>query len=110
MGLVAFSLCNIWFALETSDEEKSVFSPVTVNNPTLLKAAGVAFLFTVLATELRITNTILDTVNLAADQWAIAFVVSLAVIVIAEVKKLLKIRTTALPALASTESPASAAA
>ena len=23
MGLVAFSLCNIWFALETADEEPS---------------------------------------------------------------------------------------
>jgi len=44
------------------------------------------------------------------EQWLIAFVVSLAVIVIAEVKKLLKIRTTTLPALATTESPASAAA
>ena len=73
-----------------------MFSPVTVNNPTLLKAAGVALLFTVLATELRISNTILDTVNLAADQWAIAFAVSLAVTVIVEAKKLLKIRTTAL--------------
>ena len=38
-----------------------------------------------------------------------AFVVSLAVLVIAEVKKLLKIRTTTVPALAATE-PASAAA
>ncbi|MFL5686822.1 MAG: cation-translocating P-type ATPase [Chloroflexota bacterium] len=110
MGLVAFSLCNIWFALETSDEEKSVFSSETLQNPTLLKAAGIAFVFVILATELRITNTILDTVNLTVEQWLIAFVVSLAVIVIAEVKKLLKIRTTTLPALATTESPASAAA
>jgi Ca2+-transporting ATPase len=110
MGLVAFSLCNIWFALETSDEEKSMFSSETLQNPTLLKAVGIAFLFTILATELRITNTILDTVNLSVEQWATAFVVSLAVIVIAEVKKLLKIRTTGVPALATTESPASAAA
>ncbi len=109
MGLVAFSLCNIWFALETSDEEKSMFSSETLQNPTLLKAVGIAFLFTILATELRITNTILDTVNLSVDQWVTAFVVSLAIIVIAEVKKLLKIRTTGVPALATTE-PASAAA
>jgi len=44
MGLVAFSLCNIWFALETSDEEKSMFSSETLQNPTLLKAVGIAFL------------------------------------------------------------------
>src|SRR5689334_17158220 len=109
MGLVAFSLCNIWFALETSDEEKSLFSSETLQNPTLLKAVGIAFLFTILATELRITNTILDTVNLTVDQWIVAFVVSLVIIVIAEVKKLLKIRTTGVPAMATTE-PASAAA
>jgi Cation transporting ATPase, C-terminus len=109
MGLVAFSLCNIWFALETSDEEKSLFSSETLENPTLLKAAGVAFLFAVLATELRITNTILDTVNLTVDQWLTAFVVSLAIIVIAEVKKLLKIRTTTVPALATTEAASAAA-
>jgi len=109
MGVVAFSLTNIWFALETADEEKSVFSSETLQNPTLLKAAGIAFLFTILATELRITNTILDTVNLTVQQWMTAFVVSLAVLVIAEVKKLLKIRTTTVPALAATE-PASAAA
>ena len=109
MGVVAFSLTNIWFALETADEEKSVFSAETLQNPTLLKAAGIAFLFTILATELRITNAILDTVNLSVEQWMTAFVVSLAVLVIAEVKKLLKIRTTTLPALATSE-PASAAA
>ena len=109
MGVVAFSLTNIWFALETADEEKSVFSSETLQNPTLLKAAGIAFLFTILATELKITNTILDTVNLTVQQWMTAFVVSLAVLVIAEVKKLLKIRTTTVPALATTE-PASAAA
>jgi hypothetical protein len=86
-----------------------MFSSETLQNPTLLKAVGIAFLFTILATELRITNTILDTVNLSVDQWVTAFVVSLAIIVIAEVKKLLKIRTTGVPALATTE-PASAAA
>ena len=71
MGVVAFSLTNIWFALETADEEKSVFSSETLQNPTLLKAAGIAFLFTILATELKITNTILDTVNLTVQQWMI---------------------------------------
>jgi hypothetical protein len=86
-----------------------MFSSETLQNPTLLKAVGIAFLFTIRATELRITNTILDTVNLSVDQWVTAFVVSLAIIVIAEVKKLLKIRTTGVPALATTE-PASAAA
>ena len=37
MGLTAFSLTNIWFALETSDEDSSLFSPSILANPTLLK-------------------------------------------------------------------------
>ena len=110
MGLITFSLCNIWFALETSNEERSAFSWETLENPTLLKAAGIALLFTVLATEIRLLNQILDTVNLAANQWAICLVLSLAVVVVAEVKKLLKIRTTTMPRLASTETPASVTA
>ena len=46
-------------------------------------------------------NRLLDTVNLTVDQWWICIVVSLAIIVLAEVKKLLKIRTTEIPALAN---------
>ena len=47
MGVVVFSLGNIWFALETSNEERSFFSSETLENPTLLKGAAVAFLFTI---------------------------------------------------------------
>ena len=92
-----------------SDEDKSIFSSETLENPTLLKAAGVAFLATVLATELGITQH--DPRHRQPDGRPVAdgFVVSLAIVVIAEVKKLLKIRTTTVPALATTE-PASAAA
>ena len=110
MGLTVFSLCNIWFALETSNEERSLFSSETLENPTLLKAAGIALVFTVLATELRLTNQILDTVNLTTGQWLVCVILSLAVLVVAEVKKLLRIRTTAMPKLAASEAPASAPA
>ena len=46
-----------------------------------------------LATELGILQRILDTVSLTLDQWAICFVVSLAILVVAEGRKLLGIRT-----------------
>ena len=42
VGVIVFSLCQIWFALETSDEDRSIFSVEMLENPTLLKAAGVA--------------------------------------------------------------------
>src|SRR3954468_7279344 len=103
IGVVVFSLANIWFALETSNEDATIFGSDLLENPTLLKAAGVAFLFTVLATELQITNRILDTVNLTIDQWLLCFVVSLPVLVLAEVKKLLHIRTTTVPPVVATK-------
>ena len=101
MGVIVFSLANVWFALETSDEDKSIFSSEMLENPTLLKAAGVALIFTVLASELGILTRILDTVNLTPNQWAICIVVSLVLIVIPEIKKLLGIKVTEIPPLAA---------
>jgi Ca2+-transporting ATPase len=103
MGVVAFSLTNIWFALETADEEKSVFSAETLANPTLLKAAAGAFIATVAATELGLLNRILDTVNLTVDQWLLCALVSLLTLAVAEIKKLLRIRTSEAPQLAQPE-------
>src|SRR3954452_2146135 len=99
MGFVVFSLGNIWFALETSDETRSIFNPDALPSATLLKAAGVAFLATVLGTELGVLNRLLDTVNLELNQWAIAIIVSLAVIVLAEGRKALGIHTIEPPTL-----------
>jgi Ca2+-transporting ATPase len=94
MGLTVFSLCQVWFAIETSDEDRSAFSIETLRNSTLMKAVGGALLVTVLATELGFLNRLLDTVSLTADQWLVCLVVSLAVVVVAEVRKLLHIRVT----------------
>jgi Ca2+-transporting ATPase len=94
MGLTTFSLCQIWFALETSDEDRSVFSIATIHNAVLMKAAGAALLMTVLATELGFLNRLLDTVSLTLDQWLVCIGASLTVILVAEVRKLLHIRVT----------------
>jgi Ca2+-transporting ATPase len=110
MGVIVFSLGNIWFALETSNEDRTMFGSETLENPTLLKGAVIAFLFTVGATELGFLNRLLDTVNLSIDQWWICLLVSLVVIVLAEVKKLLKIRTTETPPLAAAMEPEPVAA
>jgi Ca2+-transporting ATPase len=108
MGLTVFGLMSVWFALETSDEERTVFSGNLLQNPTLIKAALLSLLVTVLATELGILNRILDTVNLNLDQWAVCVVVSLALIVVPEIKKLLHIRTTDAPQAVAAVAPASA--
>ena len=98
MGLTVFSLANIWFAFETAHEEKSIVSAETLANPTLLKTGALAIVATVAASELGLLNRILDTVNLSTEQWVICLVLSLAVIAVAEIKKLLHIRTTDTPA------------
>ena len=93
MGVVAFSLANVWFALETADEERSLFDPDARPSATLLKAAGGALVATVLATEFGLFRRLLDTVNLDLNQWAACIVVSLAILVVAEGRKLLGIHT-----------------
>ena len=93
-----------------SDEDASMFSAKVLGNAMLLKTAGLALVATVVMSELGLLNRILDTVNLTIDQWLIAFVVSLAVIVVAEVKKLLKIQTAEIPPLAAVPADAAPAA
>ena len=100
MGLTVFSLANIWFAFETAHEEKSIVSAETLANPTLLKTGALAVVATIAASELGLLNRVLDTVNLSTEQWVICLVLSLAVIAVAEIKKLLHIRTTDTPPLA----------
>jgi len=60
----------------------------------LLKTVGLSAVAILLATELNIFHRILDTVSLTIDQWAICFVVSLAMLIVAEGRKLLGIHTT----------------
>ncbi len=93
MGLTVFSLANVWFALETSDPQHSVFAMDLRDNPTLLKGVGLAILATIAAVELGVLNRLLDTVGLTIEQWIICVVVSLVILVVGEVVKLLKVRT-----------------
>src|SRR5262245_32721061 len=110
MGLTVFSLANIWFAFETAHEEKSIVSSETLSNPTLLKAGAAAIIATVAASELGLLNRILDTVNLTTEQWAICLIVSLAVVAVAEIKKLLRSSTADVPQQAQPDAAAPAAA
>ncbi len=109
MGLVTFSLFNLFFSLETADEERTIFSSELLENPTLLKTTALSILTIILATELGILQRLLDTVSLTADQWVHLLLVALSIVVVAEVKKLLKIRTVELPVVVAAEAgPASA--
>ena len=109
MGLVTFSLFNLLFSLETADEERTVFSSTLLENPTLVKTTLLSIATIVFGTELGILQRILGTVSLTLDQWSICLIVAASIIVVAEVKKLLKIRTVELPVVVAAEAgPASA--
>jgi Ca2+-transporting ATPase len=106
MGLIVFSLANIWFALETADPKRSLFSGGIFENPTLLKATGLAILATIVAVEIGLLNRLLGTVSLTVDQWVLSVVVSLGVVVVVEGARLLNVRTEETVPVSATPVPA----
>lgn len=94
MGLTVFGIANIWFALETSNEDVSLFDGRSWSNPTLLKTVGLSVLAVIATSELGVLNRVLDTVNLTSAQWGVCLLASLVMLLVAELKKLFKLRTT----------------
>ncbi len=89
MGLVTFSLFNLWFSLETANPRRTMFSSELLENPMLLKTTALSVLSIVLAAQFGPLQRLLDTVDLNAEQWALCILVSLSIVVIAEVRKAL---------------------
>jgi len=106
MGLTVFSLINIWFALETSDPQRSLFALELRDNPALLKGVGAAVVATIAAVELGILHRLLDTVGLTIEQWVICIVVSLVIVVVSEVAKLLHLGAEPMPNARPAATPA----
>ena len=93
MGLATFSVFNLFFSLETADEHRTLFSSELLENPMLLKTTALSVLTIVFATELGVLQRILGTVSLSMQQWGVCVLVGATIIVVAEVKKLLRIST-----------------
>jgi Ca2+-transporting ATPase len=93
MGMTVFALYRLFSSLETADEDESLFGGSILGNKPLLVATGLSVLTILLATELGFLQRLLGTVGLSADQWAVCIVVPLSLIVVEEVRKLLKVRT-----------------
>jgi P-type Ca2+ transporter type 2C len=92
MGLVTFSLLHLFFSLETADEDRTIFSSQLIENPALLKASGLSVLTIILATTFGPLQRILDTTELSPQQWAICLVASASIVVIAEIRKIVRRR------------------
>ncbi len=106
MGLVTFSLFHLFFSLETSNQERTLFSSELLENPTLLKTSAVSVLTIFLATTFGPLERVLDTTELDPGLWAICILVAASIIVVDEVRKLLRRRSTAV--VAAAPSPATA--
>jgi Ca2+-transporting ATPase len=98
MGLVTFSLFHLFYALETSNAERTLFSSELFENPILLRTAGLSALTIFLATAFGPLQRILDTIDLTVEQWAACIVVAATVLVIEEVRKFIRRRRAPAPA------------
>jgi Ca2+-transporting ATPase len=105
LGLTTFALFNLFFSLETADEDRSLFSGEILRNPQLLKWSGLSILTIILTPQFGPLQNLLDTKSLTLGQWGVCLLVALSIIVLSEVKKALKIRT--LPASTPSTAPVS---
>jgi P-type Ca2+ transporter type 2C len=87
MGLVTFSLYNLFFSLAVKDEHKTVFSLGTLSDKVFIKACAVSILTIIVATVFGPLQKFLDTTGLDVQQWLICIGVALSVIVASEIRK-----------------------
>jgi Ca2+-transporting ATPase len=95
--------------LATKDETKSSLSRDVIADRTFVIATVISAIITVLATELGLLQRLLGTVSLTVDQWILCLVVGVAILPIAEVRKVIwKIPVDEVPKGADREAPARA--
>jgi P-type Ca2+ transporter type 2C len=87
MGLVVFSLLNLFFSIEAKDERESAFSLSTFSDRTFLLMAGLSLLLTILATIVGPCQAILKTTELDESQWLLCAGVALSIIAVSEARK-----------------------
>lgn len=86
MGLVTFSLYNLFFSIATRDERRTVFSLDMFPDKAFLIATGTSVLTLILATALRPLQVFLQTTTLDIRQWLICVCVALSIIVISQIR------------------------
>ena len=98
MGLVDVLAVPRVLLARDRDEERTIFSSELLENPTLLKASALSLLTIFLATTFGPLQRILDTTELTVGQWALCIVLAASIIVVAEVRKVLRRRSAVAPA------------
>jgi P-type Ca2+ transporter type 2C len=92
MGVVTFSLFNLFFSIEAKDERQSAFSLDTFADRTFIITTGVSFFLLVMSTVLRPFEAILKTTTLDVRQWLICTAAALSIIAAAEIRKAVRRR------------------
>ena len=88
MGLVVFSLFNLFFSIESRSVRESAFSLRTFADRTFIVTTAVSFLLIVMATLVAPCQAVLKTTPLDENQWLLCLGVALSVVVVSELKKL----------------------
>jgi Ca2+-transporting ATPase len=104
MGLTTFAISNVVFSFATRDERHSIFSLDVLEDRMFLLCTGGSLLAILFGTELGIFHRILGTVHLDLHQWLVCIVVGLAIVPVAEGRRLLLARRRS-PAGGAGESP-----
>jgi P-type Ca2+ transporter type 2C len=87
MAFATFSFACIFYAFESNDELRSVFSRQTLESDRLIKMSGYAVLLVLLITWLDFANRLLGTTSLTVWQWVICIVFGSAVLWTTEIEK-----------------------
>jgi P-type Ca2+ transporter type 2C len=95
MGLVMFSLLNLFFSNEAKDERESAFSLSTFSDQTFILTTGVSLFLLVMATILGPCQAILKATPLDEGQWLLCAAVALSIIVASKIRKAVLRRTAA---------------
>jgi Ca2+-transporting ATPase len=90
MGLVLFSLFNLFFSIENRSARESAFSLRTFADRTFIVTTGVSFVLIIMATLLGPCQAVLKTTSLDESQWLLCLGISLSIVVVSEAKKALQ--------------------
>ena len=93
MGLVVFSLFNVFFSIGTKDERESAFSLSTFSDRTFMLTTGGSLFLIVMATVFAPCQAILKTTGLDEVQWLLCAAVALSIIALSEFRKAVLRRT-----------------
>jgi Ca2+-transporting ATPase len=87
MGFVVFSLFNIVLGPMSRSETETLFDRDTISSSRQLMLIGLAFVFTVLPTQLAFLQRWLGLTELSGNQWLIALGIALGLVLLDELVK-----------------------